>query len=131
MALPEIASRPATPGAGAAADSEDIFSLTGTSDGMQSKAVLALAETLRARLGRSAAKLLEMLRQWDIDGEGFVTQKEFRVAMRTLQVRRPRPPASVAGADGALPVRPTRSSLSRTPRSRSSSARSTRPAWAM
>lgn len=85
MSLPAISPQPVTrPGSGYG--QEEIFKLTGTDTGTDSKVVHALIDTLRARLGPSAAKLLNTLRQWDIDGEGVVTLKEFRVAMRTLQV---------------------------------------------
>ena len=81
----------------AGATSCEIFGLTSTGDETHTRALHALAETLRTRLGPSAAKLLGLLRQWDIDGEGMVSIKEFRVAMRALQVR------ALRVISGALP----------------------------
>jgi len=90
MALPAI-SPTRQPQTTASEEGEAIFSLTGTdlrasSPDTASNAMRALADTLRTRLGPSATKLIAALRQWDIDGEGVVTLKELRVAMRTLQL---------------------------------------------
>jgi len=50
----------------------------------------SVAEQLKEALIKSAGKVLDLFREWDVDGDGQVTKKEFRKAMPMLGLDVPR-----------------------------------------
>ena len=50
-----------------------------------------IGEQLKQALVRNAGKMMDLFREWDEDGDGEITRKEFRAAMTRMQLEVPQP----------------------------------------
>ena len=50
-----------------------------------------IGEQLKQALVKNAGKMMDLFREWDEDGDGEITRKEFRAAMLRMQLEVPQP----------------------------------------
>ena len=59
---------------------------------------------LRNMLSKNAVRVIDLFREWDEDGDGTVSKKEFRKAMPLLGLEVSPPPAAAATTLGCPPL---------------------------
>ena len=69
---------------------EGIFGILGASSNSEGPDALPMTEQIANALRQSSSRLLDLFRQWDADGDGDISRKEFHKAMPALGLEVPK-----------------------------------------